>query len=295
VAEPALGAPATRAAGGGSPTALALVLTAVASVQFGSALAATLFDRLGPGGAVFLRLGVAALVLLAAWRPRLRAHAVPALRVAAVFGLALGAMNWAFYEAIDRIPLGIAVTFEFIGPLSVALVGSRRRLDLAWVACAAAGILLLADGGGGSGPLDPLGIAFALVAGICWAAYILLSARVGRLFSGGDGLALAMVVGALLTLPVGILDGGAALGEPALLAAGAAVALLSSVIPYSLELEALRRLPEAAFGVLMSLEPAVAALAGFLLLDQVLHTRAVLAVGLVVVASAGATLGARRP
>jgi inner membrane transporter RhtA len=263
---------------------VALVVAAVTSLQFGAGYAVTLFDELGPAGTAFLRLAIAAVVLVALWRPRVRGHPAADLRVAAAFGVTLGLMNLCIYEAMGRIPLGIAVTIEFWGPLAVAVAGSRRPLDLLWVILAAAGILLLADPGGGS--LDAAGIAFALAAGALWAAYIVLSGRTGRVFPGGSGLAIAMVFGALVTLPFGA---GADLLAPELLAAGAAVALLSSVIPYSLELEALRRLPARVFGVLMSLEPAVAALAGLVVLDQALGAREWLAIALVVVASAGAT------
>ena len=271
--------------------AVGLVLLAVASLQVGAAFAVELFDDLGAAGAAFGRLGFAAILLVAIWRPPVRAHGAADLRVAVLFGVALGAMNLCIYEAMDRIPLGIAVTFEFVGPLGVAVVGSRRALDVVWVLLAAAGIGLLADYGGGS--LDALGVTFALAAGALWAAYILLSARTGRLFPGGTGLAIAMVTGALVVAPFGIPDAGGALLRPELLGAILAVALASSVLPYSLELEALRRLPQAVFGVLMSLQPAVAALAGLIVLDQGLAARDWLAIVLVVVASAGATAGAR--
>lgn len=267
------------------------MLAAVASVQFGAALAKTLFDDLGPGGTVFLRVLLAALVLAALWRPRVRGHSRRDLVLAAAFGISLAGMNLSFYGALDRIPLGVAVTFEFVGPLGVAVAGSRRPLDLLWVVLAAVGILLLSDFGDFSG-LDAAGVALALLAGAFWAAYILLSARTGRVFPGGTGLALAMLVASMLLIPVGVADGGGALLEPDLLAIGAAVALLSSAIPYSLELEALRRLPEAVFGVLMSLEPAMAALAGFVVLAQDLRARELVAILLVVVASAGAARGA---
>ncbi len=217
-----------------------------------------------------------------------------ALRLAAAFGIALGLMNWTFYEAIARIPLGAAVTFEFVGPLAVAVLGSRRPRDLLWVALAAAGILLLSDVGGES-RLDPVGIVLALFAGGCWAAYILLSARTGAVFSGGGGLALAMVVAALVALPAGLTQGGIDLLDPALLLSGLVVALASSVVPYSLELEALRRLPPGVFGVLMSLEPAVATLAGLLILGQDLGALQVAAIALVIVASAGAAATVRMP
>jgi inner membrane transporter RhtA len=265
-----------------------MVLAAVASLQVGAAFAVTLFDDLGAGGAAFLRLFLAAAVLLAVWRPRLRGHAPADLRVAAAFGATLGLMNWSIYESIDRIPLGVAVTIEFAGPLAVAVIGSRRPLDGLWIVLAAAGILLLADPGGGS--VDGLGVLFALTAAVCWAAYIHLSQRTGRAFPGGSGLALAMVVGALVVAPAGFIQGGGALAEPDLLGSALVVALASSVLPYSLELEALRRLPAAVFGVLMSLEPAVAALAGLVVLGQDLGARELLAIAMVVVASAGATL-----
>jgi inner membrane transporter RhtA len=267
---------------------VALVVAAVTCLQFGAGYAVTLFDDLGPAGAAFLRLAIAAVVLLAIWRPRVRGRPVADLRVAALFGVALGLMNFAIYSAMDRIPLGIAVTIEFAGPLAVAVAGSRRALDLLWVALAAAGILLLADPGGPS-DLDAAGVAFALLAAAMWAAYIQLSVRTGRIFPGGSGLALAMVVGAVVIMPLGVAQAGSALLEPDLLAAGAAVALASSVIPYSLELEALRRLPARVFGVLMSLEPAVAALAGLVVLGQELGARAWLAIALVIAASAGVT------
>jgi inner membrane transporter RhtA len=266
---------------------VALVVAAVTSLQFGAGYAVTLFDDLGPAGAAFLRLAVAAVVLLAIWRPRVAGHPFADLRVAVTFGVVLGTMNLAIYSAMDRIPLGIAVTIEFAGPMAVAVLGSRRPLDLLWVALAAAGIVLLADPGGGS--LDSAGVAFALLAATMWAFYILLAERTGRLFPGGSGLALAMVAGAVVIAPFGIAQAGSDLLRPELIAAGAAVALASSVIPYSLELEALRRLPARVFGVLMSLEPAVAALAGLIILGQDLGAREWAAIALVVIASAGAT------
>jgi inner membrane transporter RhtA len=268
----------------------ALVLMAVSSVQFGSALGKTLFDEVGPSGAVFVRVAIGAVVLVALWRPRVRGHSRDELLLVLAYGLTLAGMNLAFYSALDRIPLGVTVTFEFIGPLSVAVLGSRTRLDLLWVALAAAGILLLSDFGGAE--LDVLGVAFALTAAALWATYILLTVRVGRAFTGGSGLALAMVCASLALTPIGIADGGGGLLESDVLLLGAAVALLSTVIPYSLELEALRSLPAGTFGVLMSLEPAVAALAGFVVLNEDLLPREIVAIALVVVASAGAARGA---
>ncbi|HEY7523606.1 MAG TPA: EamA family transporter [Candidatus Limnocylindrales bacterium] len=262
--------------------AVGLVLIAAASPQVGAAFAVTLFDELGPAGTAFLRLAFAAVVLWAIWRPRLTGD----LRLAGAFGVALGLMNWSFYEAIDRIPLGVAVTIEFAGPLLVAVIGSRRLLDGVWIALAAAGIVLLVNPGGGS--VDPIGVGFALVAGGCWMAYIYLSKRTGAAFAGGSGLALAMAVGALIVLPAGAIGARAALAEPDLLVAALVVALVSSVLPYSLELVALRRLPEAVYGVLVSLDPAVAALAGFAVLHQDLVARDVVGIAMVIVASAGA-------
>lgn len=237
--------------------AVGLVVTAVATLQFGAGFAATLFDELGPGGTAFLRLAIAAAIMVAILRPRVAARRPRELAVAAAFGLTLGAMNWAIYTAMDHIPLGIAVTLEFIGPLGLAVANSHRALDVLWVALAAAGVLLLA---GPTGDLDTAGVTAALTAGALWAAYILLSARTGRIFPGASGLALALVAGALLVAPAGIAQGGTTLLRPELLASAAVVALASSVLPYSLELEALRRLPPRVFGVLMSLEPAAAAL-----------------------------------
>ncbi|HZB77614.1 MAG TPA: EamA family transporter [Solirubrobacteraceae bacterium] len=273
--------------------AVGMVLAAAGSVQVGAAFAIGLFDEVGPAGAVLLRLGLAAVVLCALWRPRLRGHGARDLRLAGSFGVALGLMNWSIYEAMDRIPLGVAVTIEFAGPLAVAVAGSRRPLDAVWIVLAATGIVLLADPGGGS--TDLAGAAFALLAAACWSAYILLSKRVGAVFPGGSGLALAMVVGTIVVLPAGLLQGGGGLLAPGNLAVGLAVALASSVLPYSLELEALRRLPASVFGVLMSLEPAVAALAGWVVLGQELGARELVAVAFVVIASAGAAAEPRRP
>ena len=272
---------------------MSLVMGAIASVQVGAAIATTLFDELGPAGTVLLRTGFAAVALLLLWRPRLRGRTGNGLRDAVLFGLALAGMNLSFYAAFDRIPLGIAVTFEFTGPFAVAVAASRRASDLLWVALAAGGIVLLSPGIHGS--LDTTGTLLALLAGAFWAMYIVLAVRVGRAFSGGQGLTLAMIVATVVLLPSGIVAGGGDLGDPGLLAVGLAVALLSSAIPYSLEMEALRRLPTGTFGVLMSLEPAVAALVGLVALGQGLSANEVVAIGLVVAASAGALSAAGTP
>lgn len=270
-----------------------LVLAAIASVQFGGAIAVRLFASVGPGGAVLLRLGTASIVLCAVSRPRLVRRDRRALPLAVAFGLVLAGMNLSFYCAIDRIPLGVAVSLEFIGPLAVGIGGSRRRIDLLWVALAAGGIVALTHGGGR--PVSGLGITLALVAGGLWGAYILLSARVGRAFDGGSGLSLALIVGTLATLPVGVGAGGGHLVTLRSLGLGAAVGMLSSAIPYSFELEALRRIAPHVFGVLMSLEPAMAALAGLIVLGQALGGRTLVGVALVVAGSVGASWKSRRP
>jgi len=270
----------------------ALVIGGITSVQVGGAFAVHLFAWVGPGGAVLLRMLTAALILLATSPPRLRGRALSGLPLAVLFGLVLAAMTLSFYNALHRIPLGIAVAMEFVGPLTVAVAGSRRRIDLVWVALAVGGILALTRGG--TEPISGIGVFFALLAGALWGCYILLSARVGRAFERGAGLTVALCVAALVTLPVGIADAGSHLLEPRSLALGAAVGLLSSAIPFSFEMEALRRIAASLFGVLMSLEPAMAALAGFVILGQQLSARAVLGIALVVAASIGASMHGRR-
>jgi len=266
--------------------AVGLVLIGIASVQFGSALATTLFDEAGPAGTVLLRTAFAALVLAAVWRPAMRGRGETTWRAVALYGVCLVGMNLCFYESLDRIPLGIAVTLEFVGPLTVAIAGTRSHRDVIWVVLAAAGVVLLAPGIGDG--LDALGVAFALTAGGFWGAYILIAARIGRGSAGLGGLSAAMIYATIILAPFGVADAGADLLHPGVLAAGLGVALLSSVLPYTVELEALRRLPERTFGVLLSLEPAVAALVGLIVLDQHLLGREIVAIALVVAASAGA-------
>ncbi|MER7495681.1 EamA family transporter [Streptomyces pharetrae] len=270
----------------GSLGPVGLVFAGGVSVQFGGALAVMLMPRAGALGVVALRLAVAAVVLLLVCRPRLRGHSRTDWGTVVVFGLTMAGMNGLFYQAVDRIPLGPAVTLEVLGPLALSVVASRRAVNLIWAGLALAGVFLL--GGGGFGDLDPVGAAFALGAGAMWAAYIVFSARTGRRFPQADGLALAMAVGAVLFLPLGIAEAGSKLLDPVTLGLGAAVAVLSSVLPYTLELLALRRLPASTFAVLMSLEPAIAAAAGFLLLDQALTSTQALAIALVIAASMGA-------
>lgn len=272
-----------------------LVLASIVSVQCGSALATTLFDSVGTTGAVFLRAGFGALVLLALTRGApLRTREWPH-RDVLLLAVAVAAVNLFFYAALERLPLGITVTLEFVGPLGVAIAGSRRPRDVVWVVLAAAGIVLLSDVGGGGEGVDPLGVALALTAGFFWGAYIVQSARVGALAPGVGGATMAAVLSAILVAPLGIAQGGADLLDPGVLAAGAAVGVLSTAIPYAFEMEALRRLPRAVFGVLMSLEPAVAAAIGFLALSQGLDPVEVIAIGLVVLASAGALRSAAAP
>jgi inner membrane transporter RhtA len=273
--------------------AVGLVLLAIVSIQCGAAVAISLFDEVGFAGAVLLRNLLAAPVLLVLWRPRLGGRKRSDLWLVAAFGVALGVMNFAIYAALDRIPLGVAVTVEFLGPLGVAVFTGRGPLALLWAAMAALGVVALAGPFGQSA--DLLGIAFAGIAALGWAGYILLGARVGRAFPGASGLAAAVVVAALIQLPAGIAVGGSELVAPGVLAAAAAVAMLSTVIPYAAEIEALRHIPPAPFGVLMSLEPAVAALVGLIALDQGLDAGEVVGIALVVAASVGAIRTARRP
>jgi inner membrane transporter RhtA len=267
----------------------ALVLLGIVSVQVGSALAKHLFSVVGSFGTVALRLFFAAAVLMLLWRPSLRMSR-RTRTVVLSYGVILGSMNLCFYLALARIPLGIAVTIEFLGPLTVALVGSRRWLDAFWAVLAAGGVVLLMEGGG---DLDLVGFLFALAAGTCWGLYILIGAALGRHTTEGNGLALGMAVAALVAVPFGVAESGTALFQPWVLVAGLGVALLSSVIPYTLDLEALRRIPPHVFGILMSLEPAMAALIGLILLQESLHLSQWIAVLCVVAASAGATRGAR--
>lgn len=290
--------PQAAPAGGGSPATadrprggrlgpIGLVLTGCVSVQFGAALAVTLLPRAGALGVVTIRLVAAAVVLLLLCRPKVRGYTRADWGTVLVFGAAMAGMNGLFYQAVARIPLGPAVTLEVLGPLALSVFASRRAVNALWAALALGGVFLL-GGAGGFGGLDPVGAAFAVAAGSMWAAYIVFSARTGRRFPQADGLALAIAVGAVLLLPFGIVESGTKLLDPTTLALGAGVAVLSSVLPYTLELLALRRMPAPTFAILMSLEPAIAATAGFLILHQALAVTDALAITLVVVASMGA-------
>lgn len=278
----------TRLARSGSVVpAPVLVIAAVVSVQFGGALAATLVPTIGASGSVTLRLVIAAVIMALVARPRLSGYTRMDWLVVATFGLALAAMNLFFYASLARLPIGVAVTIEFLGPLTLAAVLSRRLQDLIIVAGAGVGVLLIS--GVLSTPwseLDLVGIGLALGAGSCWAAYILLSGQTGRRFPQLDGLAIALVVGSVLVTPLGLIEAGARLWSPDALWRGLGIAVLSSVLPYSLELVALRRLAANVFGILLSLEPAVAALAGLIVLGQRLDLVQLCGMGLVVAASA---------
>ncbi len=290
-----------------------LVFSGIVAVQSGAGLAGRMFSQLGPAGVTGLRLWWAALIIAVLAgrgvgrivRQAVADRAWRDLAVAVAFGLVLGVMNYSIYQSFARIPLGVAVTIEFLGPLTVAVVSSRRLVDVAWVIMAAGGVLLLTRGGATLEPgaathsagglfglsTQATGIGFGLVAASCWAAYILLSRATGRRFSGSSGLVIAMIVAALIVTGPAIEQAGGALLRPAALAEGIAIGLLSSVIPYRFELEALRRIPAGTFGIWMSLEPAVAALAGLILLGEALVARQWLAIGLVVIACAGAAGG----
>ena len=280
----------------------ALVLSGIISTQVGAGLATRLFHQVPAAAVTGLRLWAAAIVLLIVSFRGVRAAVTGVARrragrdalIVLGFGLTLGAMNFVFYQAIARIPLGVAVTIEFLGPLAVAVAGSRRLLDLIWVGLAAAGVVLLT--GGGTGQLNVAGVVFAALAAVGWAGYILFSVATGRRFTGANGLALAMVVAALAVTPVAATSGlGRALGRPSVLLIGVAVGVLSSAIPYGLEMQALRWLPSRIFGIWMSVEPAAAALIGLLLLGQRLSAAEWAAVGCVVAASIGAARAAPAP
>jgi inner membrane transporter RhtA len=282
----------------------ALVLTGIVSVQVGAGLAARLFTQIPPAAVTGLRLWTAAALMATAGARGLRAGLSGPVRrrswrdlaVVAGFGLTLAVMNFSIYQAFARIPLGIAVTIEFLGPLGVAVAASRRLLDLSWVALAGAGVALLTRPGTGLAHTGHgtalIGLAFALLAGLAWAAYIVFSRATGRRFPGSSGLTIAMVVAAVAITPAGVLAGRGAQQRPALRATGLGIGLLSSIVPYTLELEALRRVPARVFGIWMSLEPAVAALVGLVMLGQALAVREWLAIVCVMIACAGAARSA---
>lgn len=272
---------------------IGLLLIAMASIQLGASLAKSLFPAVGAAGATALRLGVATVLLAVAfrpWRARVQRDQWPALLV---YGASLGLMNLLFYKALETIPLGIAISLEFTGPLAVALFGSRRLRDVAWVALAVAGLLMLMPKGQEQA-LDPVGMAYALGAGLCWALYILFGQKAGA-EHGPQTVALGSIIAAAVAVPFGIAHAGTDLLSPALLPVALAVALLSTAIPYSLEMVALTRLPTRTFGMLMSLEPAFGAMSGLLFLHERLNGMQWLAIGAIILASAGTAMTARAP
>ena len=282
-----------------------LVLTGVVSVQVGAGVAARLFALIPPAAVTGLRLWTAAAVMIVAGARPLRDNVAGLARrrawrdaaVVGAFGLTLAVMNFSIYQAFARIPLGIAVTIEFLGPLAVAVASSRRLIDLLWVALAGVGVALLTGTGApasGGHRVGLVGLGFALLAAAAWAVYIVLSRATGRRFPGTSGLTIAMLVAAVVIIPAGVTAGGTALLRPGILAAGLAIGLLSSVIPYSLELEALRRVPARVFGIWMSLEPAVAALVGLIMLGETLAVTEWAAIVCVMIACAGAARGSVR-
>ena len=281
----------TRGGAGATP-AILLVVAGLACQEVGASLAVLLFPTVGPLGMVMLRLVFSAAILLLIARPTLRGHSRHAWTGVVWFGVVLATMNALFYLALERLPLGVTVTIEVLGPLVLSIVASRRASAWLWALLALAGVVAL--GGGGWDRLDPLGVLFALGAAASWAFYILASARVGQAFPKLDGLALAMAVGAVLALPFGVADAGPVLLRIEIVALGAAVAVLSSTIPYALELVALRRLPAAVFAILMSLAPATAALAGFIFLGQHLAWLEIVGIALVIAASIGAVQSSAR-
>jgi inner membrane transporter RhtA len=263
------------------------IVGSMVSIQIGAALAQHLFPKVGAPGTTALRVGLAALILLAIRRPSLKGMDATSLRALGLYGASLGLMNLCFYLALRTIPLGVAVAVEFIGPLVVAAASHRSRLDILWLVLAAGGLALLAPWGGQA--LDPIGLLLALGAGVFWGLYILFGQAAGRVWEGAAP-ALGMAVAAVIVIPVGVATTGARLLDPALLPLGLTVAVLSSALPYSLEMFALTRLPRTTFGTLMSLEPAIGALSGFLLLGQQLSLRQGGAIAAVMLASAGAAL-----
>ena len=287
-----MSAPATAAPARALAPFLAIVGSLI-SVNVGAAYAKGLFPLVGSAGITATRVGLASILLLAFWRPwRAPLARADAINVA-IYGVMLGMMNLLIYAAFARIPIGVAIAIEVTGPLAVVVLSSRHLRDFAWVACAAFGLWLLAPTGSGASALDPLGVAAALGAGFCWAMYIVFGKRVSTL-KGGHVVAWGMLVAALCTVPVGIAQAGSALFAPQVLLGGLIVALLSSILPYSLEMMALSRLPRRVFGMLVSAGPAVGALAGFLVLGEVLTTAQWLAIGMIVVATAGSAATANR-
>ena len=278
--------------------AVLLVLGSTSSLQVGAAFATHLFPTTGSSGATLLRIGFAACLMLALTRPKVRAWGREQWRAVVLLGLSIAGTNGFFYASIARIPLGVAVTVQFIGPLTLAAVLSRRARDLGWVLIAGLGVVMLGMAGDGASAasgarLDPVGLALALLAGVGWALYILAGAHAGKAVQGRGGLAVALGVGALALVPFGAQGATHITTRPSLVLVAMGTALMGSIVPYSLELSALRRIPRRAFGVLLSLEPGIAAFAGWLLLSQGIDLMSVIAIAVVVLASVGSTVTAR--
>ncbi|OXB09905.1 EamA family transporter [Flavobacterium reichenbachii] len=268
------------------------VLLSILSVQCGAAIAKTLFPALGAAGTASIRIGISALILLLAYRPNFSKITRQQWKIVIPYGLSLGAMNLIFYFAIERIPIGLAVTLEFVGPLLVAIFGSKRLIDYCWVILAAAGIVLIAPWS--NTRIDSLGVLFALLAGALWAAYIILGGKISKIMNDGQAVSTGMVFAALLILPFGFYENGLINLTPKLFGLGIALALLSSAIPFTLEMKALGQLPPRTFSILMSLEPAAASICAFIFLQEKLNFYEILAVICVIAASAGSTLTAKK-
>lgn len=268
------------------------VLGSVTSLCIGTSFAKKLFPLVGAEGTSALRVGFSALVLLAVWRPWRWPLSRPDAGSIVRYGLTLGTMNLLFYLALRTIPFGIAVAIEFSGPLAVAMWSSRRPMDFLWLASAIAGLAMILPLGHGS-TLDPTGVLLALGAAVCWALYIVFGKRAGHLHAG-HSVSLGLVAASLVVVPYGVIHAGAALLDPAILAAGLGVAIVSSAVPMSLEMMAMKRLPSETFGIMVSLEPAVASLLAMVLLGEHLTSLQWLAIGFIVLASIGSTVTARR-
>ncbi len=268
------------------------VLLAIISVQCGAAIAKSLFPVIGAIGTTSIRIGISAILLLLAYRPNLFQITPKQWKLVVPYGLCLGAMNLIFYLAIQRIPIALAVTLEFIGPLLVAIIGSKRLIDYCWVLLAATGIILIAPWS--NNRIDALGVLFALLAGALWAAYIVLGGKISKIMNGGQAVSTGMLFAAILILPFGFYENGLVNLTPKLFGMGIALALLSSAIPFTLEMKALGQLPPRTFSILMSLEPAAAAICAFIFLHENLSFYEILAVVCVVIASAGSTLTTKR-
>ncbi len=269
------------------------VLASIISLCVGSSYAKTLFSQIGPEGATALRVGFAALILIVVWRPWRLPLSLADARAIGLYGVTLGAMNLCFYMAISRIPIGVAIAIEFIGPLALAIYSSRRAMDFVWIAFAVLGLAFLIPFKPGARSLDPLGVIYVFGAAICWALYIIFGQRAGK-GHAGQVTSLGMSIAALLVVPLGAMRAGGGLLNSSVLLLGLLVALLSSAIPYSLEMYALRHLPKQTFGILLSLEPAVGAIAGWVILNEILSPSQCFAISCIIVASIGSTIGLRR-